>query len=138
MDTHVKHRKGTTQQLAATNLRNFRSFLLMQQFAAHEIGARIAQARREAGGMTQEQLAEISSFSTRSLQNYEAGKTIPWKYLGELSRLLRKPTEWFLYGDDETIEPAVAALSRPELEDLVRRLEVVADRLERDQEEAEE
>lgn len=52
--------------------------------------------------MGQEDLAAISSFSKRSLQNYEAGVTIPYKHLAELSRLLRKPMEWFLYGDEAT------------------------------------
>ena len=71
----------------------------MSQFAAREIGARIQQARLEAG-LTQEQLAEVSSFSKRSLQDYESGKTIPYKHLRELNRLLNRPTEWFLYGDE--------------------------------------
>ena len=89
------------QEVAATNSRNFRTFLLMQQFAAREIGARIAQARKERG-LSQEELADlVAGFSKRSLQDYEAGVTIPYKHLNELGRLLKKPEEWFLYGDDE-------------------------------------
>lgn len=89
------------QEVAATNTRNFRTFLLMQQFAANEIGARIEQARKEKG-LTQEELADLAAgFSKRSLQDYEAGVTIPYKHLHELGRLLKKPEEWFLYGDDE-------------------------------------
>jgi transcriptional regulator with XRE-family HTH domain len=92
-------RSGTTQQAAATNGRNFRTFLLMQQFEAQEIGARIKQARLERG-LTQEVLAEMAPFSKRSLQDYETGVTIPYRHLRELSRLLGKPEEWFLYGDE--------------------------------------
>lgn len=77
----------------------------MQQFEAREIGARIKQARRERG-LTQEQLAELASFSKRSLQDFEGGVTIPYKHLRELSRLLGRPTEWFLYGANQE-PPAV-------------------------------
>ena len=70
---------------AATKDRTLRTFLLMQQFAAQEIGARIAQARRECGGMTQEQLAELLNISTRSVQDYEAGITIPWKHFQQMT-----------------------------------------------------
>lgn len=96
----VKRIDRAAQIPAATNLRNFRTFLLMAQFEAQEIGARIAQARNEKG-LTQEELAEMASFSKRSLQDYEAGETIPYRHFREIGRLLHKPTEWFLYGDPE-------------------------------------
>lgn len=103
---------STAQKLAATKGRNFRTFLLMQQFAADEIGARIAQARKERG-LTQEQLAGMASFSQRSLQDYERGVTIPYRHMRELAKLLRRPEEWFLYGDPEPAErtdpPAIRA-----------------------------
>lgn len=88
------------QKLAATKTRNLRTLLLMEQFAAGEIGARIQQARRERG-LTQEEFAELTTFSKRSLQDYESGVTIPYKHLREISRLLRRPEEWFLYGDPD-------------------------------------
>lgn len=72
----------------------------MAQFEAREIGARIAQARREAG-LTQEQLAEIAPFSQRSLQDYERGLVIPYRQMRELAKLLGKPVEWFLHGEPE-------------------------------------
>lgn len=99
MSTQVKRNFPATQKLAATNTRAFRSFLLVAQFEAREIGARIRQARDEQG-MTQEELAALASFSKRSLQTYEAGQTIPYKHLREIGRLLGKPSEWFLYGDE--------------------------------------
>jgi transcriptional regulator with XRE-family HTH domain len=70
----------------------------VQQFEAAEIGARIRQALLESG-MTQEELAAMASFSKRSLQDYLYGKTIPYRHFAELSRLLGRSTEWFLYGD---------------------------------------
>jgi transcriptional regulator with XRE-family HTH domain len=100
-----RHRNGAAQELAATNPRNFRTFLLMQQFAAQEIGARIRQARKERG-LTQDQLADlVTGFSKRSLQDYESGKTIPYAHLTELGVILRRTTEWFLYGDEPEEEP---------------------------------
>ena len=91
-----------TRSSAATNARNFRTFLLVSQFEAQAIGARIALARNEQG-MTQEELAGAASFSKRSLQDYEAGVTIPYKHLCELGALLDRPVEWFLRGEPDAI-----------------------------------
>lgn len=92
---------GTTRKAAATNARNFRTFLLVSQLEAQEIGARITQARKELG-MTQEEVAEVATFSKRSLQDYEAGVTIPYRHLREISGLLKRPVEWFLHGTPES------------------------------------
>ena len=107
MKTQVKHGKPGTRKPAATNSRSFRTFLLVSQFEARAIGARIAQARKEAG-FTQEELAEMASFSKRSLQDYEGGKTIPYRHLREIGALTRKTPEWFLYGE-EAETPDLAA-----------------------------
>ena len=98
--TQTRRATQLPQKLAATKDRYFRSFLLMAQIEAREIGERIAQARKEAGGMSQEELAALATFSKRSLQDYETGVTIPYKHLRELGRLLARSPEWFLYGDD--------------------------------------
>lgn len=66
---------------------------------AKEIGNRIAQARRETGGMTQEELAALLHVSPRSVQAYEAGEVIPYRYLRDLERALAKPAAWFLHGE---------------------------------------
>lgn len=65
-----------------------------------EIGARIAQARLEAGGMTQRELGELVKprLSERSIQAYEQGEVIPFRQLGEFERILGKPIIWFLEG----------------------------------------
>lgn len=126
-------RSSSVAQLpAATNSRNFRTFLLMQAFAAKEIGARIEQARKERG-LTQEDLADMAAgFSKRSLQDYEAGVTIPYKHLRELSRLLRKPEEWFLYGNEEDgdapTDDRLREIVREELQDVRQILERIEQR----------
>lgn len=125
---------------AATRERNFSRFLLMAQLQAQEIGARIALARNEAG-MTQEEVTELATFSKRSLQDYEAGVTIPWRHMQEISRLLDRPVEWFLHGErpvqDGSESPLEARLGelRDAVETLGRQVEEgsrhVADRLDR-------
>lgn len=96
----VKWQKPATRKPAATFSRNFRTFLLVEQLAAKEIGARIKLARKERG-LTQEQLAEMASFSKRSLQDYEMGETIPYKHFREMAELLSRDVRWFLYGETE-------------------------------------
>jgi transcriptional regulator with XRE-family HTH domain len=97
---NVKRRRGTSKKPAATTDRNFRTFLLVSQLEAEAIGRRIAQARHESG-LTQDDLAEMTSFSKRSLQDYEAGVTIPYRNFKEIAALLKRPVEWFLHGDRE-------------------------------------
>lgn len=64
-----------------------------------EIGARIAQARKEHGGMRQEDLANRLGISVRSMQGYEHGEVVPYNRIAELSRILGRPAEWFLHGE---------------------------------------
>lgn len=126
----VKTHRSATQKVAATKTRTFRSFLLMAQFEAKEIGQRIAEARTLAG-LTQEDLAEMASFSKRSLQDYETGVTIPYRHMREISRLLGREVEWFLNGDppadphDHPGEPGVMDV----LERLEARLSTVEELL---------
>lgn len=79
------------------------------QFEAKEIGRRIAEARTLAG-LTQEDLAEMASFSKRSLQDYETGKTIPYKHMREISQLLGREVEWFLHGSEPIQDDRLEAL----------------------------
>jgi transcriptional regulator with XRE-family HTH domain len=117
-----KRSQDVAREPAATNLRTFRTFLLVREFATEEIGERIARARKQAGGMTQEQLADLLDVSKRSLQDYEAGKTIPWKYFQLLEKILKRPLEWFLYGEEGT---ATTALDADDLAAALDRLEAV-------------
>jgi transcriptional regulator with XRE-family HTH domain len=102
---------------AATNSRNFRTFLLVSQFEARAIGERIQRARNEVG-LTQEEMTELATFSKRSLQDYEAGVTIPYRHMREIAALTGKPVEWFLYGED------------PEISDLANRVDQIQEQLE--------
>lgn len=97
--------------------------MLLQQFAAQEIGARIAQARREADGMTQETLAEALDLSVRQLQNIEAGASIPWKHFSRLEVIFEKPLAWFLHGEEPARENAAT------MADLSVRLEALEGRV---------
>lgn len=106
---------------AATNGRTFRTFLLVAQLESEKIGARIRQARDEAG-MTQEQLADVArGFSKRSLQDYETGVTIPYKHMQEIAAITGKEPEWILHGDPEP--PATA--DEATVEKLALRLEAL-------------
>lgn len=100
-----------------------RRLLLMQLFEAREIGERIQQARVEAG-LTQAELAELAPFSLRSLQNYEAGITVPYKHLRAIATLLNRNVEWFLHGEQE---PSPAD---ERIEELEQRLEARVGRVE--------
>lgn len=108
--------KGAAMKPAATNTRTFRSFLLMSQLAAKEIGGRIALARNEKG-LTQDELSDMASFSKRALQGWEAGSNIPYRQMQELSALLARPVEWFLHGESPEdvgslpLEPRLAELA---------------------------
>lgn len=129
----VKPQNRAAKKPAATNDRTFRTFLLMVQLEAEAIGERIAQARLEAG-MTQEELAELATFSKRSLQDYETGVTIPYRHMREISALLGRPVEWFLHGAKESREePPLTEAFVDRLEAAVERAEKAAERLERAQ-----
>ncbi len=67
---------------------------------AAAVGRRIAQARREAGGMTQETLAELLCVCRRSVQAYEAGERIPYRHLPRLAAVFERPASWFLHGEE--------------------------------------
>ena len=90
----------------------------MEEFAAKEIGERIAEARRLANGMTQEQLGDLVGVSTRSIQDYEAGVTIPWKHMLAIARVTKARVDWLVHGSEEA-DPDTQAL----LEDVVARLQ---------------
>lgn len=99
----------------------------MEQFASGEIGERIAEARHLANGMTQATLADLIGVSMRSIQDYEAGVTIPWKHLRGIAGATRKEVEWLLYGG------AVKEDLRSLVEEMVERVrrieEILEDRL---------
>lgn len=72
---------------------------------AAEIGQRIAQARLEQGRMAQRELAELIGVSERSVQAYEAGEVIPYRFMKALETALHKPVAWILHGDEGVTAP---------------------------------
>jgi transcriptional regulator with XRE-family HTH domain len=63
------------------------------------IGARILQARRESG-LTQRELADLLGITSRSIQNYEAGRIIPWRHLSHIETITRKRAGYLLHDED--------------------------------------
>lgn len=66
---------------------------------ALEVARRIAQARKEADGMTQRELADLLGVTERSVAAYESGEVIPYRFMRDLERFLNRPVGWFLHGD---------------------------------------
>lgn len=114
MQTLARRNPSKAQRVATTNARRLNNLLLMMQFDPIEIGARIKRARLECG-LTQEEVAGMGAFSYRSLQGWETGERIPFKHFAELGQLLRKTSEWFLYGDEEQEEGGAAQVRYMEL-----------------------
>jgi transcriptional regulator with XRE-family HTH domain len=93
----------TRNHLSATDARNLRTLLLLNVFAAEEIGSRIAQARNEAG-FTQDELGDLIELSMRQIQNLESGASKPYKHLKLIAEVTGKPFDWFLHGDGEATD----------------------------------
>ncbi len=87
-------------ETSATKSRSFRTFLLMQQFAAKEIGERIKEARRQAS-LTQDELADLVEVTTRTIQAYEAGDIDAYRKLNKLASVLNREVSWLLHGAEE-------------------------------------
>lgn len=100
----------------------------MQQFENAEIGARIAQARKETNGMTQEQLADLLNVSKRSVQDYEAGITMPWKHFQALQTVFGRSLHWFLHGE-ESSQGVDADVIEEKLDRIEQALEALVARL---------
>lgn len=63
----------------------------------NEVGARIAQARREAG-LSQTQLADILGTHPRTVAHYEGAERRPFENIRAIAEALGKSVEWLLYG----------------------------------------
>jgi transcriptional regulator with XRE-family HTH domain len=91
---------------------------------AIEIGKRIAEARREAGGMTQQELGELVGVSVRSIAAWELGDVIPYRHLKELERATGFDAAWILHGEEATDvrDRQLDEISR-KLDEILRRLD---------------
>lgn len=95
------------------------------------VGRRIARARRDAGGMTQRELANLLQVSERSVAAYEAGTVLPFKYLGKIEAAVDKPRAWLLYGDEALPDAGVVEELERVRESIAERLDRMDERLER-------
>jgi transcriptional regulator with XRE-family HTH domain len=84
------------------------------------IGKRIAQARREQG-LTQAELAKLLGVSTRSVQSYEAGTTVPYRHARRIAAVTGRPPSWLLDGRESrgaALQEGFAAVNKELLERL--------------------
>ena len=93
---------------------------------AIEIGKRIAEARKEAGGMTQEELGELVGVSVRSIAAWELGDVIPYRHLKELEKATGASAAWLLHGTEST------DVRDLQLEEISRKLDEILRRLDGD------
>lgn len=89
---------------------------------ALEVSERIVLARKEAG-LTQVELAELIDVSQRSMQGYENAEVIPYRKMRDIARVLNKPVEWLLHGDEAVVpaEQRLEAIER-QLQEVLKRL----------------
>ncbi len=80
-------------------------------------GKRIASARKDVH-LSQRALAVELGVSLRTLQNYEAGKFVPYRHLDALSRLLGRHPSWLLYGHEQPDVDQLVARSRHQRDEL--------------------
>lgn len=104
-----------------------RKLLLLNVFASEQIGARIKQAREEAG-LRQEDLHDLIGLSLRQVQNLEAGVSKPYKHLNAIAEVTNRPFDWFLHGEtknEDRLETALAELGalRIQVEQILALLE---------------
>jgi PAS domain S-box-containing protein len=133
-DSHGRHRSihlrgaplfNSTGQLVGVLLAalNTREWLEQEseEARAHELGLRLARARREAG-LTQQELADRLKVTRRSVQGYEAGAVVPYRRLRAIAELLDRPAQWFLTGDEpEAVAgESLRRLLREELPEIIK------------------
>jgi transcriptional regulator with XRE-family HTH domain len=63
------------------------------------VGDRIKQARLEAGGMKQRELADLLGVSERSVIAYESGQVVPYRFIRQIEEATGKSAAWMLHGD---------------------------------------
>jgi len=85
-------------------------------------GTRVAAARKEAR-LSQRALAAELGVSVRTMQNYEAGRFVPYRHLDALSRLLGKSSSWLLYGHEQPNTDQLLAEVRAQRKRLLLNLE---------------
>lgn len=83
-----------------TKTRKVRNFLDRVAIEEAEIRARIREARLLVG-LTQEQAADLAVVHKRTWENWERGVVeIPFKQMEVIAKVIGKPVEWLLHGDE--------------------------------------
>lgn len=85
-------------------------------------GKRLASARKEAR-LSQRALAAELGVTLRTIQNYEAGKSVTYRHLDTLSRRLGCSPSWLLHGQEHHHLDQVLATSRQQRDQLEANLE---------------
>jgi transcriptional regulator with XRE-family HTH domain len=96
---------------------------------AKEIGERIQLARRESGGMTQRELADLLGVTERSVAAYEAGDVIPYRFIRKLEEVLSRPATWLLYGEEG--ENGATTASSAKQDEIIQKLDQIITLLKR-------
>lgn len=92
--------QGSRSSASATKDRILRRiFAQMEEIQGAEVGQRIAGARRQAG-LTQDEVADLLNLTTRSYQDWEAGKVVPFRRMDELAGVLKSSKRWLMWGDE--------------------------------------
>lgn len=68
-----------------------------------DVGARIAEARRQLG-IDQKELAKLVHVSDKAVSLWERGKTSPHRHIRDISAVLGRPEMWFWDGDTLEME----------------------------------
>ena len=79
--------------------------------------------------MTQEQLADLLNVSKRSVQDYEAGVTIPWKHFQAMEGIFKKPMAWFLHGELSPAQEGPTQVADAEIAEALVRIEQLLETL---------
>lgn len=106
MNTLSSRNALARQKLAATDVRNLRKLLLVQAIDPGMVGARIRQARLEAG-LTQDEFAHLVGVTLRTVQHWEAGDSVPYRTMDQIAKALNREVTWFLHGEDDDDDDGV-------------------------------
>jgi transcriptional regulator with XRE-family HTH domain len=87
-----------------------------------QTGTRVAAARKEAR-LSQRKLAAQLGVSLRTVQNYEAGRFVPYRHLDDLGRILGRSPFWLLHGGEREDGDRLLARSRRQRDELRTNLE---------------
>ena len=126
MEVRMRTRLRRTAAMKETVVRGRRVDPTMPEDQAEnyalEVAGRIVAARKEAG-LTQVELAELVDVSPRSMQGYENAEVIPYRKMTNIARVLNRPVEWLLHGEDAVLP------SDEKLDQIIGKLDLILEKL---------